>query len=274
MKQLFAIYTIIGIILAPFIYQNNAEGYRPAGSSAYQWGKALGGALYWPSYLFSIEPKVDSKSLESFQNSIIDMVNYRNDKLFTGKRSDSHASMIFTAIGNCLAREGADKSHILSLYNEIFAGDTKGKEIERIRTSVMKKMDGYDFADIVKTGAECGDGLDKSLASATISALADTPKSGLAGGDVRSDNPAPVSEQKPTNHVVQDGTGNFDFSKTCNQTLFEKYTKLGGMNETVAKSEAFQYCATANAKYKTCMSKGGDLDECSRQAICGESEDC
>lgn len=172
MKQLFTIYTIIGLLCAPFIYFNNAEGYRLANSETYNWGRALGGAFYWPSYVFSIEPEVDGESLDSFQKSIINIINYRNNKLFTGKRSDAHNHMIFNAIGNCLVLEGAEKHHISSPYEEIFSEDTKDKEIERIKSSVMKKMDGNDFADIVADGAECEKDLNKFLDSATITTLA------------------------------------------------------------------------------------------------------
>ena len=198
MKQLFAIYTIIGLLCVPFIYLNNAEGYRPAPSKAYQWGRALGQALYWPSYVFSIEPEADSESVDSFQKSIIDIVAYRNDKLFTGKRSDSHGYMVFTALGNCLALEGADKNHILSLYQELFDGNTKGKEIERIRSTVMEKIDGYDFADIVEVGEECGENLDNTLASAAVFALAEKLTSESDSNNTRPDNSAPTPDSYAT----------------------------------------------------------------------------
>lgn len=286
-KQLFALYTIIGIILTPLIYSNNAEGYRPANSSAYQWGKALGGAIYWPSYLFSIEPEVDSESLESFQKSVIDIVNYRNDKLFTGKRSDNNASMIFASISNCLALEGADKKNILSLYNEIFTENTKSKEIERIRSSVMQKMDGYDFADIVETGAECGDNLDKSPASATIFAPADTLTSEPTGGDYRSDNSAPVSisesvppgvpaKQPETEHALQEAAKKADterfpiqwvtdhwkliqedpdkYLRDC-QVQYIQEAMSNGMSASEAAERIKESCELQLAEIKICMNK-------------------
>lgn len=149
MKQLFVIYTIVGLILTPFIYSNNAAGYRD-GSTARNWGAALGGALYWPSYLFSIEPEIDSASIDSFQKSIIDIVEYRNNKLFTGSRSRSHGDMVFGAIDSCLAIELANTN-----YKEIFSANTESKEIDRIRSAIMNKMDGDDFADIIKAGEKC-----------------------------------------------------------------------------------------------------------------------
>lgn len=165
MKQLFLIYTIIGLLCIPFIYSNNAEGYRSAPSKAYQWGRAAGGAFYWPSYVFSIEPEVDSESLDSFQKSILDIINYRDDKLFTGRHKDSNGYMIITAVGSCLALEGLERNNIPTLYKEIFSGEAISEEMERIRSVVMKKMDGHDFADIIKAGEECSEDLEKSLAS-------------------------------------------------------------------------------------------------------------
>lgn len=162
MKQLFALYTIIGLILTPFIYSNNAQGYRSEKSSAYGWGKALGGAFYWPSYLFSIEPEADGESLELFEKSIIDIVNYRNDKLFTGQRNSQHGYMVFTAISNCMGLEYVGKESIPSLYEKIVSGNMIDKaEAERIAKINMEKMDGYDFADIIETGAECEEELQK-----------------------------------------------------------------------------------------------------------------
>jgi hypothetical protein len=161
-KQLFALYTIIGLILTPFIYSNNAQGYRSEKSSAYGWGKALGGAFYWPSYLFSIEPEADGESLESFEKSIIDIVNYRNDKLFTGARSSTHGYMVFKAISSCMGLEYIGKEDISSLYEKIVAGNIIDKtEAERIAKITMEKMDGYDFSDIIEAGAECEEELQK-----------------------------------------------------------------------------------------------------------------
>lgn len=192
MKKLFAVYAIIGLICVPFIYFNNAEGYKPASGKMHQWGRALGQALYWPSYVFSIEPEVDSESVNSFQKSIIEIVAYRNDKLFTGKRSGHHEHMVLTALGNCLALEGADKNSILNLYQELFEGNTEGKEVERIRSAIMEKMDGYDFADIVEAGEECGENLDYTIVSTTVSAIAERATSEFDRNNTRPSNNAPT----------------------------------------------------------------------------------
>lgn len=141
-------------------------------------GYALGGAFYWPSYVFSIEPEVDGKSLESFQNSIIDIVDYRNEKLFTGKRSNSHGQMILVALGSCLVADGVNKD-VLSVYDYVFSKNVTDKEIERIRYSIMKKMDGYDFADIVKAGDKCREELSKkSFNKALTPSLTENKKDG------------------------------------------------------------------------------------------------
>lgn len=217
MKKLFAVYTIIGLLCVPFIYFNNAEGYKPAPNKLYQWGRALGQGLYWPSYVFSIEPEVDSESVDSFQRSIIDIVAYRNDKLFTGKRSGNHEYMVIMAIGNCLALEGANKNSILNLYQELFEGNAKGKEVGRIRSAVMEKMDGYDFADIVEAGEECGEGLDRSLVSATVSAIAEKITSEPDGNNSRSEASAPTPDSNETLKSNSKSEQNMHFEVAANQ---------------------------------------------------------
>jgi hypothetical protein len=153
MLKIFKYYTIIGLTLAPFIYFNNAWQYRE--NIAGGIGGALGGAFYWPSYFFSIEPRLDGESVDSFEKSIMALIDYRNDKLFTGKRSPTHARMVVTAIGNCLAVEGK-KNNTSFIYDQMFSDD-KDLRIEKIRATVIQKMDGYDFSDIIDAGAKCGE---------------------------------------------------------------------------------------------------------------------
>ena len=102
MKQIIALYIAIGVLLSPFIYSNNAYSYKPEGT-AKKIGYSLGNSFYWPSYLFSIEPEVDSQSVDSFQKSIIDMIKWRAEKLYTGGRSNLDGEMVFLSISNCLA---------------------------------------------------------------------------------------------------------------------------------------------------------------------------
>jgi hypothetical protein len=167
MKKIFAIYTLIGIFCVPFIYSNNAEGYR-SGSSSLQWGHSIGGAFYWPSYIFSIEPEVNSDSLDSFQESLLEILKYRNDKLFTGQRSSEHGYLVLTSIGNCLAVEGAGKENIPSLYEKIFTDNKDNRSLNGIKQKIMEKFDGYDFADIVSEGGDCKEELEELLASGEL----------------------------------------------------------------------------------------------------------
>lgn len=152
MLKFFIYYTIIGLIISPFIYFNNSYQYRE--NLAIGIGSALGGAFYWPSYLLSVEPTLDGESVTSFEKSIMEIINYRNDKLFTGKRSSAHSRMIATAIGNCLAVEGK-KNNISFTYDQMFSDD-KDIGIEKSRATILQKMDGYDFSDIIDAGAQCG----------------------------------------------------------------------------------------------------------------------
>lgn len=153
MLKFLVYYTIIGLIISPFIYFNNSYQYRE--NLAGGIGSALGGAFYWPSYLFSIEPTLDGESVETFEKSIMEVIDYRNDKLFTGKRSPTHARMVVTAIGNCLAVEGK-KNNTSFIYDQMFSDD-KDLGIEKIRATIIQKMDGYDFSDIIDAGSKCGE---------------------------------------------------------------------------------------------------------------------
>lgn len=161
MKKAIGLYILIVLIFTPFIYFNNAEEHRGGRSP---WGSALGHSFYWPSYLFSIEPVVDGTTTATFQSSIIEMIKYRNDKLFTGQRSSSHGLMIQRSIGNCMVQAGIDKNNVLDLYKKLLNGDKQEDEIERISLAVIEKMDGYDFADIVEAGVECSETLQGSMA--------------------------------------------------------------------------------------------------------------
>ncbi len=155
MKKIFIVYTIIGLILTPFIYANNAQEYR-FGDSPSKWGQALGGAFWWPSYLFSIEPEVDGESLDSFNKSLVDIVKYRNEKMFTGKRSNEHAFLVIQAMGACMGLDHVGNEGIAGLYESVFSGKMLDEaESLRLQKLIMKKMDGLDFSGIVKEGEEC-----------------------------------------------------------------------------------------------------------------------
>ena len=67
-------YLLVGLLCVPFVYSNNANGYRSDGT-ARNVGQALsGGLLFWPSYVFSFEPEIDGDSVEDFGNSFRDML--------------------------------------------------------------------------------------------------------------------------------------------------------------------------------------------------------
>lgn len=162
MKKIFALYVVIAIICIPFIHSNNAEGYKSNRGAAYTWGKSIGRSLYWPSYIFTIEPEVNGESLDTFQQSIIDIVNYRKNKLFTGSADDSN--FILGSISNCLALEyvKAENSYnISSIYNEVFEKEVNDIGLKIIGDKIIDKFDGADFADIVEEGIFCGEELSK-----------------------------------------------------------------------------------------------------------------
>jgi len=148
MKKIVGIYIVIGLFLAPFAYSNNAEGYRDSNSNSYKVGRGIASTLFWPSYLFSIEPEVKSDSLEMFQQSIGEILTYRNDKLFTGRRSIEDSQMVMKALETCLASEGVNAENL-------FEKGVVSKELDRARNNIMERMDGYDFLDIIEEGEEC-----------------------------------------------------------------------------------------------------------------------
>ncbi len=155
MKKMFAWYIVIGLMFSPLIYSNNAQKYRE-GTSAYRWGQAMGQSFYWPSYLFSIEPVVDGSSVESFNISIGNILKYRDEKLFTGKRTNTHAFLILKSINSCLIKDGLlVNSNQLNSYKRVFENEVTNKYLDDIRKKVMDRFDGYDFADIVEEVEEC-----------------------------------------------------------------------------------------------------------------------
>jgi hypothetical protein len=160
MKQIIGLYLFIGLCFTPLIYSNNAYGYRDTESKSYAWGQALGASLlYWPSYLFSIEPELDANSIKSFTKSVEDVIQYRNDKLFTGKRSSSHGLMVLTAIGYCILSENAFNNSRIS-YKKIF-NNNDGQDFTKIQNKIMVIFDGDDFSDIIAQGVDCFSSMSK-----------------------------------------------------------------------------------------------------------------
>ncbi|MFY4810759.1 hypothetical protein [Aliarcobacter butzleri] len=116
---------------------------------------AFGSSIYWPSYIFSIEPEVDGESLESFEKSVNDIMLYRKNKLFADDRY--YPTMIFNAIGYCVIDSGLGKNgDVYDLYKTIFRKDNSAnKQLETIRSKIIDMFDGSDYADIIKIGEDC-----------------------------------------------------------------------------------------------------------------------
>ncbi len=153
-KKIIAIYLFIGVLCSPLIYSNCALSYIPI-SNASKYGMAFGSSFYWPSYIFSIEPEVNGESIESFEKSVIDIVLYRQDKLYSDNRYAS--TMLFNAIGYCLVDSGLKQSNdFYSLFKDIFKNNINAsKDLEKIRDKVINMFDGSDYADIVELGDSC-----------------------------------------------------------------------------------------------------------------------
>ena len=106
-------YLLVGLLCVPFVYSNNANGYRSDGT-ARNVGQALsGGLLFWPSYVFSFEPEIDGDSVEDFGNSFRDMLEYRNTKWFaggsdSGRRSENRR-MMEKSVCNAVIHTGLTK---------------------------------------------------------------------------------------------------------------------------------------------------------------------
>lgn len=183
--------------------------------------------------------------------------------------------MLFRALGNCLTSAGAEQSNVLNLYQEIFSGNQSGKELERIRSSVMGQMDGYDFADIIEAGEECGLDLQSKLKNATLSAVSDEVVQSMTD----------VSEEGESDSLVTgtmqnyvEGSSGEDiegiYEKEANETWqsmqsspleFLRTCKKQGVNYAVdilqlspeeAAVEAEQECATQLEQFRNCM--GGE----------------
>lgn len=151
-KKIIGIQVLIMLCFTPFIYSNSAEAYRYEASER-GWGQAFGSSFWWPSYLFSIEPVVDGSSVESFDASLVEILNFRRDKFFAGNRGDKDGQLMYLALGSCLTKAGFDID-AESIKSYLFSEELDG-ELSAIRQEVMDKMDGHDFGSILKDGYEC-----------------------------------------------------------------------------------------------------------------------
>lgn len=152
MKKIFLIYTIIGLIITPFIYSNSAIGYRP-GSTGTKIGVALAGGFYWPSYLFSTELKSNGKSFEEFEQSLIDILRHRDEKLFSKMLASEDGNMLMAAIGSCVTSDYSE--NVLETYNKIFSKNFTNEEVDKIRLNLMNRMNEKTFSEIIEEGEKC-----------------------------------------------------------------------------------------------------------------------
>lgn len=281
MKHIIWIYLLIGLILSPFIHSNNANSHRPARSSAYQWGNTLGNSFYWPSYLFSIEPEVDGENIDTFQKSIIDIIKYRNEKLFTGKKTPEHGFMVVNSIGSCLIAAGfGKKDEIHSLYNNFLTEKIDEKNLNDIRQKVINRFDGLDFSDIIDEGEKCQNEWDlidlnhaitsksennnKTLATTSEKALPPepTPQPANSPPQVVEKSPAEVfkeaemeSFREYTRQWKEIEADPQSFLNKCITGDIEMLTRLGGYTQKEAATKAKSQCSTQLTELKACMDK-------------------
>lgn len=152
-------YLLIGLMFVPLVYWNSANGYRSQGT-AYNVGQALsGGVLFWPSYLFSIEPEIDGDSVEDFGKSFQEVLEYRNTKWFAGgsdsnRRSENRRIMEKSLVACTLAFD-AEKRIIDE--NGAWGSVQSGTEpyFKALEEKVMNHFDGEDFAGLTQKGLQC-----------------------------------------------------------------------------------------------------------------------
>jgi hypothetical protein len=156
MKIFIAVYIFLVLLFSPFIYSNNALGYKYHQSS-HAIGMAIGNSFYWPSYLFSTDPTVDGQSIDSFQKSINNMLEWRANKLYTGARNSTDRDMVISSVVACLNYAVLEKNLDYKFTTDILSNMDYSNIFKDIFTKTINEMDGYDFADIVKSGSDCFD---------------------------------------------------------------------------------------------------------------------
>ncbi|THT95314.1 hypothetical protein E9531_17275 [Lampropedia puyangensis] len=160
MKRFIVGYLLIGVLLMPFIYWNNANGSRPAPATSLFGATLTASLLFWPSYLFSIEPELDGDSDEAFADSIQELVTYRRTKWFAGSSSSSRRSESIGMIGNALnacmrlfdKEKRVDFTDPMQLMRSTTNSDPYFKNLRR---QVREHLDGEDFSGLVAEGNKC-----------------------------------------------------------------------------------------------------------------------
>ena len=152
-------YLLVGLLCVPFVYWNSANGYRTDGTGR-NVGQALsGGLLFWPSYLFSIEPEIDGDSIEGFGKSYREVLDYRDTKWFAGgsdrSRKSENRHMMDSALTACILMLDTDKRIIdeKGAWGSVQSGtEPYYKALEK---KVMDHFDDEDFAGFVAKGLKC-----------------------------------------------------------------------------------------------------------------------
>ncbi len=165
MKELFVIYTVIGLILVPFIHSNNSMEHRLYRGNSNQWAESFGHAFWWPSYLFSIEPEIDGDSEEAFGKSFSEIVKYRNEKLYTGagQHLNEELQMMSESLSLCFIKEyfsdGVDPSD--PLYVKLISGKIDDTDMHNFML-ILKEAQKYSSIDeMIEAGANGEIGVSK-----------------------------------------------------------------------------------------------------------------
>ncbi len=87
------------------------------------------------------------------------MVSWRNDKLFTGKKTGEHHFLLISSIGLCIFKEGISESQDQA-FQKIFGSNKyefpeKNIDLINIKNKIMKRFDGMDFRDVIDEGQDC-----------------------------------------------------------------------------------------------------------------------
>ena len=155
MKIIIGIYFLIGALFSPLIYSNN--GGRFVYSGAYGIGQVLGASLiYWPSYVFAWEPEIDGDSDELFSESIVNMIQWRREKLFSTRAP--HEVIMLSSIGICMLLDSGIKKEnndIYSMYRKFFNDDQSNTNTNNLRKKTRKRFDGMVYKDVLEEGNDC-----------------------------------------------------------------------------------------------------------------------
>lgn len=152
-------YLLVGLLCVPLVYWNSANGYR-SGETARNVGQALsGGLLFWPSYVFSIEPEIDGDSIEGFGKSYREVLDYRNTKWFAGgsdrSRKSENRHMMDSALTACILMLDTERRIPKGVDVWAWMSSSTDPYVRAVQKKVIDKFDGEDFSGINSVGREC-----------------------------------------------------------------------------------------------------------------------